>query len=124
MNQIARLARISVLRASAFAWLAILLSMSAGLENPALSFAFGAAGFLILSASMGFYARIYHRRRRIEDTEVWIMLRPEERPAKAAARTLIVNAMKEELVEKAIWWAWLAFGCLAASAAIMVAGGI
>ena len=85
------------------------MMMMGTLHNPAASLRFGAGSFLLLAIAMAIYALCYHRRRRIEETEVWIMLPVERRPSKEVARTLIVNAMRDQLLEKASWWAMLSF---------------
>lgn len=118
MDRITKLARLSVLRASGFSGIAILMVMMGSLHDPAAAFRYGAACLLVLSASMGHYGFRYHRRRRIEETEVWIMLRGEERPEKSVARRLIVAAMREQLLEKSLIWAYLALLLLGLSVLI------
>lgn len=118
VEQITRLAKFSVLRASGFSGIAILMVMMGTAHDLSLSFRFGAGGFFVLSLVMATYARIYHRRGRVEETEVWIMLPEADRPTKPVARTLIVNAMREQLAQKALWWLVAAFGFWAASAIV------
>jgi hypothetical protein len=108
MDEITRLARFSVLRASGFAGIAIFLVMLTTAFEPLLSFLYGALGLAILAASMAVYAHFYHVRRRIDETEVWIMLPKDHRPNILVARRLIINAMREQLIEKSAWWASLA----------------
>ena len=123
MEEIDRLARLSVLRASGFAGLAILMTMMGTAHDPAASMRFGATGLLILSAVMMVMARVYHRRRRIQDSEVWIMLAPENRPAPDIARRLIIEAMRRHLLEKALWWAMAALFLVMVSATIVLTRG-
>lgn len=118
MDRIAALARFSVLRASGFAGLAIMMGMMGLAGDPAAALRFGAFGLVVLSSAMWLWAVRYPKRRRIEETEVWIMLLPEERPPKNVARPLIINAMRAELIEKARWWALLALAMVALSALI------
>ena len=118
MDRITNLARLSVLRASGFAGIAILMVTMGSLHDPSAALRYAAACLLILSTSMGLYGFRYHRRRRIEETEVWIMLRDEERPAKAIARRLIIGAMREQLLEKSLIWAYLALILLGLSVLI------
>ena len=118
MDQITRLAGFSVLRASGFSGIAILMVMMGTAHDPALSLRFGAGGFFALSLAMATYARLYHRRGRVEETEVWIMLPEADRPKKPVARTLIVNAMREQLAQKALWWFIAALGLWSASAIV------
>lgn len=102
MDRITELARLSVLRASGFAGIAIMMVIMGSLGDPPAAFRFGAGCLLVLSASMGVYGYRYPRRRRIEETEVWIMLSAEERPEKRVARQLIVAAMRDQLLEKSL----------------------
>lgn len=118
MEEITRLAKLSVLRASGFSGIAILMVMMGTAHDPSLSFRFGALGLLILSAAMGLYATAYAYRRRVDETEVWIMMLPERRPEKTIALRLIVTAMRAQLIEKAQWWAWLALAFLGISVLI------
>ncbi len=120
MEEITHLARLSVLRASGFSGIAILMVMMGSAHDPSLSFRFGALGLLVLSAAMALYATAYARRRRVDETEVWIMLRPERRPEKAIALRLIVSAMRDQLIEKAQWWAWLALAFLGISTLMLL----
>lgn len=120
MHEIDKLARLSVLRASGFAGLAILMTMMGTAHDPAASMRFGAAGLLILSVVMVIMAQLYHRKRRIQDTEVWIMLAPENRPAPDVARRLIISAMRSHLLEKALWWALVALFLVVVSAVIVL----
>ncbi len=118
MDQIRRLAGFSVLRASGFSGIAILMVMMGTAHDTALSLRFGAGGFFALSLAMATYARLYHRRGRVEETEVWIMLPEADRPTKPIARTLIVSAMREQLAQKALWWLFTALGLWSASAVV------
>ena len=102
MDRITELARLSVLRASGFAGLAIMMVIMGSLGDPPAAFRYGAMCLLMLSAAMGIYGYRYPRRRRIEETEVWIMLGAEERPEKQVARQLIVAAMRDQLLEKSL----------------------
>ena len=109
MNDIERLAEISVLRASGFAGIAIFLIMLTTAYDPAASLVFGALGLAILAISMTVYARYYHFRARIDDTEVWNMLARDNRPEMSVARPLIIGAMQAQLTEKSGWWAALSW---------------
>jgi hypothetical protein len=123
VEKITHLARFAVLRASGFTGIAILMVMMGTAHDMALSLRLGAAGFFILSFAMATCARLYHRRRRVEETEVWIMLPEADRPAKSVARTLIVDAMRQQLAQKALWWLGTAIGLWAASAVIAMIRG-
>src|SRR5690606_11367933 len=103
MDRIRHLARLSVMRACGFSCLAVALVMMGTAFDPSASFRFGAVGMLVLAAALAVVGENYHRRRRIDETEVWIMLPEAERPPKEIARRLIVTAMRAELLEKAFW---------------------
>lgn len=122
MDRIEQLARHSVLRASGFAGIAIMMVVMGTLHDPPAAFRYGAGCLLILSASMWSYARVYHRRRDIRETEVWIMLAPDDRPTQAVAHGMIVTAMRHQLAEKATWWAMLALLLLGFSAVLSLTG--
>jgi len=89
--------------------------MAGLLFDPPLALKVGGAGFLVLAVAMDIKASIYPRKRRIRESEVWIMLADHERPAENTARPLIVAAMQRELREKALWFAGAAAGCFALS---------
>lgn len=123
MDKITRLARFAVLRASGFTGIAILMVMMGTAHDMALSLRLGSAGFFVLSFAMATSARLYPRRRRVEETEVWIMLPEADRPAKPVARALIVDAMRQQLAQKALWWLGTAIGLWAASAFVALLRG-
>lgn len=123
VDKITRLARFAVLRASGFTGIAILMVMMGTAHDMALSLRLGAAGFFVLSFAMATSARLYPRRRRVEETEVWIMLPEADRPAKPVARALIVDAMRQQLAQKALWWLGTAIGLWAASAFVALLRG-
>ena len=102
LDRIPALARLSVLRACGFAALAIVLTMAGTAHDPFQSFRIGAALTLVLALVLKYRADTYHRKSRIEESEVWIMLAPEERPTKDVARQMITKAMRAELREKAL----------------------
>ncbi|MDP2733596.1 MAG: hypothetical protein Q8O63_10895 [Hoeflea sp.] len=120
MDKISKLARLSVLRAGGFGCLAILMVMMGTAHDPALSMKCGAGGMLVISAIMLFAGQNYHKRKRIEETEVWIMRTEAERPPLRIARPLIINAMRGELLEKSAWAAMIAITLLAVSVTLPV----
>jgi hypothetical protein len=115
MERIRRLAAHSVLRGFGFASLAIALAMAALLSVPATALQVGGLGFLVLAIWMEVKASLYPRKRRIRESEVWIMLEDDERPSEPVARPLIVAAMQRQLREKALWAAGAAAALLALS---------
>lgn len=120
-ERIRRLAAVSVLRGLGFCCLAIGLVVAGMAFDPALAFRAGAIMMLGLAIIMKFKADTYHRKRRIDESEVWAMIPPAERPSKDEARRLIVPAMRRELTEKALWAVWMALGCVALSAGWLLA---
>lgn len=115
MDIIGKLAAFSVLRATAFAALAICLSMFTLAFDPALALKVGGLGFLVLAGVMDFRAAFYPRKRRIRESEVWIMLDDDKRPPEELARRLIVPAMQRQLREKGLWVASVSAICLGLS---------
>lgn len=122
MDQITRLAALSVLRALAFSTLAIGLAMATLAFDPALSLRVGGLCFLVLAAVMEYRASVYPRLRRIRESEVWIMLPDEARPPEALARRLIIPAMQLELRRKGLWVAGAAACCFCLSLVAGLAG--
>jgi hypothetical protein len=115
MDRIGKLAAHSVLRGTGFAGLAVMLTMAGLLFDPPLALKVGGVGFLAIAVAMDVKAFVYPRKRRIRESEVWIMLADDERPPEQAARLLIVTAMQRELREKALWIAGAAAACFALS---------
>jgi len=103
MQRINRLAAIVVWRGFGFSWLAICTAMSGLIFDLALACRVGALLAFVLALVMQFKAETYHRIRRIDESEVWVMLGEEGRPPKDMARQLIVPAMRDELREKALY---------------------
>ncbi|MCG6121789.1 MAG: hypothetical protein MEP57_03650 [Microvirga sp.] len=122
MDRIGQLAALSVLRATGFATLAIGLAMATLAFDPALSLQVGGIFFLLLAVVMDYRARVYPRKRRIRESEVWIMLADDQRPPEALARRLIVPAMQRELREKGLWVASVSAACLGLSVLTTLTG--
>ena len=113
--EIERLASIVVWRAFGFCWLAIGTAMSGLLFDLSLACRIGALFALVIAFAFQLRAVTYHRIRRIDETEVWILLDEHLRPPKALARGLIVQAMRLELREKALYAAIVGAGLFAVS---------
>jgi len=110
MTRIERLASVVVWRGFGFCWLAICTAMSGLIFDLSLACRVGAVLALIVALAMQFRAETYHRIRRIDETEVWILLGEDSRPAGDQARQLIVAAMRGELREKALYSAVMGGG--------------
>lgn len=118
MPEIERLAAMVVWRGFGFCWLAITMSMSGLLFDVSLACRIGALLAIGLALFLQLRAETYHRIKRIDETEVWILLDESLRPPKAVARRLIVPAMRLELREKALYAAVMAAGLFVASLAL------
>lgn len=115
MTEIERLASFVVWRAFGFSWLAITMAMSGLLFDLSLACRMGALLAIGLALVLQFRAETYPRIRRIDETEVWILLDEHLRPPKALARRLIVPAMQLELRRKALYAAVMGAVLFAAS---------
>ena len=123
MTQIERLASIVVWRGFGFCWLAIATAMSGLLFDVPLACRVGALLGLLVALVLQFKAMTYHRIRRINETEVWIMLDEGARPAREVAHRMIVTAMSLELHEKALYSATLGGGLFLISLVLRMLSG-
>lgn len=117
MPEIERLASLVVWRGFGFCWLAIGTTMSGLLFDVSLACRIGALLAIGLAIALQIRAETYHRIKRINETEVWILLDEHLRPPKEQARRLIVLAMRLELREKALYAAVMAVGLFGLSLA-------
>jgi hypothetical protein len=120
MHKINRLAAIVVWRGFGFSWLAICAAMSGLIFDLALACRIGALLALVVALAMELSAETYHRIKRIDECEVWIMLGEDGRPSKELARQLIIPAMRDELREKALYSAVMGGGLFAISVVLRV----
>lgn len=94
LDHIEQLAHLSVARGCGFAALGIFtffIGMSGELE-----LAFKSAGYLsLLACAVLILKATLVRRQNYRTTEVWIMLKPAERPDKAVAQQLISTVLRE-----------------------------
>ncbi len=101
LERIEYLARVSVSRACGFAGLAIVtffVGMSG--DMPA---AFRSAGMLSLLASLVLLLKAHQApSRSYKKTELWLMLRPEERPEPAIAQQIIGTVLRETFLRFAL----------------------
>ncbi len=121
MPEIERLASLVVWRAFGFCWLAIGTTMSGLLFDLSLACRTGAFFAILLALVLQLRAATYHRIRRIDETEVWILLDERVRPPKEIARRLIVPAMRLELREKALYAAVIGAGLFVLSLVLRLA---
>jgi hypothetical protein len=118
MGQIRRIASIVVWRGFGFCWLAIAAAMSGLIFDLSLACRIGALLGIIVALGLQLKAETYHLVKRIDATEVWILLSEEARPSKEIARGLIVAAMRDELREKALYSAIMGGGLFVVSFAL------
>lgn len=122
MERIEGLAAISVGRGCGFAALGIGTFVLGLLHEPDL--AFRAGGLLFLLVCFALLLRAWHARRRpYRSTELWIMLKPMERPQAAVAQQIISTALREAYLRFALHAAWLSFGMLSFSLVFGLTGG-
>lgn len=121
MRRIDKLASIVVWRGFGFCWLAIATAMSGLVFDLALAFRVGALLAVILAVVLQYRADTYHRIRRIDESEVWILLPEADRPPREQARSVIVAAMRSQLREKALYAAVIASVFLAAALLLRLA---
>ncbi len=121
MDQIRRLAWISVARGCAFGALAIFTMMIGFSATPASALDFGGIGFLLMTAILLLKAfrsgRLSHKR-----TEIWLMLEPQERPPPEVASGIISRTRRDVILRFAHMSAVMAVGCLASSASLKLVG--
>lgn len=94
LDQIEQLAHLSVARGCGFAALGIVtvfIGMSGEME-----IAFKSAGYLtLLACAVLLLKAALVQRQNYRTTEVWVMLKPAERPDKAVAQQLISTVLRE-----------------------------
>ncbi|MEZ5851361.1 MAG: hypothetical protein R3D68_12005 [Hyphomicrobiaceae bacterium] len=121
LERIEYLARVSVSRACGFAGLAIVtffVGMSG--DMPA---AFKSAGFLALLACLVLLLKAHQAPRRpYKSTELWLMLRPEERPEAAIAQQIIGTVLRETFLHFALHAAAVAAALLGIAVLYATAG--
>ena len=101
LDRIEYLARLSVARACGFAALAI-LTFFVGLAAE-LTLALKTAGTLALITCLILLLKAqFARQRPYKHTELWVMLKPDERPAAAIAQQLIGTVLRETYLRFAL----------------------
>lgn len=109
-----QLAHLSVARGSGFAALAI-ATVIFGLSGH-MATAFKIGGVLMLLCCLVLLLKAaYASRRRYRDTELWVLLEPEDRPAKAIAQRIIATVMRQKYLTFAHYFALGAVALLAGS---------
>ncbi len=120
LDRIEQLARLSVSRACGFAALAI-LTFFVGLSSD-LTLALRIAGLLSLLACLVLLLKAqFAMLRPYKRTEVWLLLKPEERPQAAIAQQIIGTVMRETFLYFALHAGVAAAGCLFLSLVLRIA---
>lgn len=94
MDRIEHLAEISVARGCAFAALAIFTLTVGLLGMPAMALKTAGGAALLTAVILWLKARLAQTRP-YKRTELWLMLKPAERPGPAVAQTVIGRALRE-----------------------------
>lgn len=114
LQTIEDLAAFSVARGCGFAALGIFTFMVGMMSEPRLALATG--GILTLITALVLFARAAHALQRpFKRTELWILLKPAERPRPDIAQQIIGNALRDAYLRFAMQSAWLSVALLNAS---------
>jgi hypothetical protein len=93
-QRVREVAHLSVMRGCGFGMIAIVMTMLALGEQPVMSLQFGGISLLLMSFVLILKAARAHVVP-LRSTEVWIMLRPDDRPPESMAAGLIAEARQE-----------------------------
>ncbi len=120
-SKLEQLAHLSVARGSGFVTLAITTVM-VGLSGH-MPTAFKAGGVLALLTCMVLLLKAaYAHRRRYRDTELWIMLDPDDRPSKATAQRIVGTTLRHMYLRFARHFALGSTALLAGSLILAMVG--
>lgn len=114
LDHIEKLARLSVSRACGFAGLGTLVTVVGFSSDMAL--ALKIAGILALITCLVLMLKAHYALRQpYKSTELWIMLRPDERPQSAIAQQIIGTVMRETYLYFALHAGLMAVGLFSVS---------
>jgi hypothetical protein len=99
-----KLAEFTVARACGFAMLAILVTIVALVEDPAIALKTGAVLSLLTSMILVLKAALAETKPH-RTTELWLLLKPDERPHEAVAQRIIALALREAFLRFALYFA-------------------
>lgn len=99
-----KLAEFSVARACGFAMLAILVTIVGLLDSPAIALKTGAVLSLLVSMILLLKAALAESKPH-RSTELWLLLKPHERPHEAVAQRIIALALREAFLRFALYFA-------------------
>ena len=117
-----KIAEFSVARACAFAMLAILVTIVGLVDEPILALKTGAVLSLLTSMVLVLKAALAEARP-YRATEVWLLLKPDERPHEAVAQRIIALALREAFLRFALYFASGAAAMLIALLLMTFLGG-
>ena len=99
-----KLAEFSVARACGFAMLAILVTIVGLVDEPAIALKTGAVLSLLTSMILLLKAALAESKPH-RSTELWLLLKPNERPHEAVAQRVIALALREAFLRFALYFA-------------------
>lgn len=104
MQKLEALAEFSVARGSGFALLAIFTTMIGLSPEPPLMLKCGAILSLMVCMTLVLKALMASGRSH-RSTELWVMLKPDERPAEAVAQRVIAQVLRDAYLRFALYFA-------------------
>jgi hypothetical protein len=111
LQRIEELAYFSVARGSAFAMLAIFVAMVGLIDEPALSLKTGAVLSLLACMTLLLKAA-YAGQKHYRSTELWLLLKAEERPSERMAQAVVARVLREAYLRFAFHFAAGSFALL------------
>ena len=104
LEVVEKLAEFSVARACGFAMLAILVTIVGLVDQPSLALKTGAVLSLLTSMILLLKAALAESKPH-RSTELWLLLKPDERPHEAVAQRIIALALREAFLRFALYFA-------------------
>lgn len=104
LDVVEKLAEFTVARACGFAMLAILVAIVGLVDEPAIALKTGALLSLLTSMILLLKAALAETKPH-RATELWLLLKPEERPHEAVAQRIIALALREAFLRFALYFA-------------------
>jgi hypothetical protein len=121
LDIVEKLAEFTVARACGFAMLAILVTIVGLVDSPVIALKTGAVLSLLTSMILLLKAALAETKPH-RATELWLLLKPEERPHEAVAQRIIALALREAFLRFALYFASGAAAMLVALLMIAIFG--
>lgn len=121
LDIVEKLAEFTVARACGFAMLAILVTIVGLVDSPVIALKTGALLSLLTSMILLLKAALAETKPH-RATELWLLLKPEERPHEAVAQRIIALALREAFLRFALYFASGAAAMLVALLMIAIFG--